>query len=108
MYGQALKGHLDMLLLVVLAKDELHGYAIVQELARLSARAFELPEGTIYPALHRLEDQGLVASRWSDDTGRRRRLYALTAAGRRALRKRREEWEGFTSAVRLVLDGAPA
>jgi len=66
MEGEILKGHLDMILLAALAAGPAHGYAIIQEIRRRSGNAFDLPEGTIYPALHRLEQAGLLSSRWAN------------------------------------------
>lgn len=106
MEGQALKGHLDLLVLAALEAEPSHGYGIIQALRDRSHGAFDLPEGTVYPVLHRLEEQGWLASRWKRVQGRRRREYRLTAAGRRALRRRRDEWEQFTGAVAAVLGGS--
>ncbi len=99
MQGEARKGHLDLLLLAVLAGGPAHGYAIIEALRQRSAGAFDLPEGTIYPALHRLESDGLLSSSWSEDAGRRRRVYQLTARGRQALITRQAEWQQFARAV---------
>src|SRR5689334_22370064 len=103
MRAESLKGHLDALLLAVLSAGPLHGYAVIEELRARSDGAFDLPEGTVYPALHRLEDAGLVSSSWSSDSGRRRRVYSLTRRGRGALKREREEWQNFTRAVDVVL-----
>ena len=89
--AEQLKGHLDSLILAVLANEPLHGYAIIEQLKRRSGGALALPEGTVYPALHRLERGGLLKSEWSDE-GRRRRVYSLTARGRRELSERRTSW----------------
>ena len=105
MRGEALKGHLDLLLLAALAERPAHGYAVVERLRERSAGAFDLPEGTLYPALHRLEASGLVASRWSEPEGRRRRVYQLTAKGRRRLEERQTEWRAFARAVNAVVEG---
>jgi len=102
MRAEALKGHLDGLILAVLAGGPLHGYAIIEELKRRSGGALALPEGTVYPALHRLERSGLLASEWSDTT-RRRRVYRLTRRGERVLGERRGEWREFVSAIEAVL-----
>ncbi|HEY7420937.1 MAG TPA: helix-turn-helix transcriptional regulator [Gaiellaceae bacterium] len=80
-----------------------HGYAVIEELKRRSAGAFELPEGTVYPALHRLEADGLLASSWASASGRKRRVYRLTRRGRSALTQRRLEWTAFSRAVDGVL-----
>jgi PadR family transcriptional regulator PadR len=103
MRAEALKGHLDGLILAILAGAPLHGYAVIEELKRRSGGALELPEGTIYPALHRLESAGLLASAWSDGAGRRRRVYELTRRGRRELGVRRTEWRDFSNAVQAVM-----
>jgi len=101
--AEALKGHLDGLILAVVAAGPAHGYAIIEELKRVSTGAFTLPEGTVYPALHRLERAGLLSSAWSDFAGRRRRVYRLTRSGRRGLDARRREWRAFSQAVEVVL-----
>ena len=103
MRAESLKGHLDALILAVLADGPLHGYAIIDKLKQRSDGTFALPEGTVYPALHRLEAAGLLASEWSDGEGRRRRVYELTRRGRRELGTRRSEWREFARAVEAVL-----
>ncbi len=105
MRGDALKGHLELLVLAVLADGDCHGYAVIDELRRRSDDAFDLPEGTVYPALHRLEKSGLLASDWSVVGGRRRRTYRLTSKGRKALSEQRRSWEAFSVAVSGVLGG---
>jgi len=100
MEGEMLKGHLDLIVLAALAEGPAHGYAVIEAIRRRSGQAFDLPEGTIYPALHRLEQGGLLSSRWTvAETGRRRRVYALTRQGRRALADRRAVWERFSNAI---------
>ena len=95
-----LKGHLDMIVLAALASGPAHGYAVIQEIHRRSGGAFALPEGTIYPALHRLEQAGLLGSRWTTaESGRQRRVYALTKRGTRALSEHRAVWERFSDAI---------
>jgi DNA-binding PadR family transcriptional regulator len=107
MKGQALKGHLDLLILSVLADGALHGYGVIEQLRARSGEAFDLPEGTIYPVLHRLEAGGLLESNWSEQSGRRRRTYRLSEKGREALVGERLSWEAFANAVGSVLKGAP-
>lgn len=102
MRAEALKGHLDGLILAVLATGPLHGYAVIDALKRRSGGELDLPEGTVYPALHRLERMGLLVSSWSDG-GRRRRVYELTAKGRRELGARKNDWRRFATAVDAVL-----
>ena len=99
MLSEALKGHLDLLLMAVLENGPAHGYAIIDTLRRRSEGTFDLAEGTIYPALHRLEDNGSLTSQWSEEAGRRRRVYALTQKGRQVLVKRQQEWRQFSQAV---------
>jgi DNA-binding PadR family transcriptional regulator len=103
MRAEALKGHLDALLLATLESGPRHGYAIMEMLRAGSSGQFDLPTGTVYPALHRLERARLVRSRWSVVEGRRRRTYELTAAGRKALSSERARWREFASAVSAVL-----
>lgn len=104
MRSEILKGHLDLLLLALLADGGVHGYAVIQELRRRSGGVLDIPEGTIYPALHRLEDAGLLSSDWSTEEGRRRRVYDVTAAGRAALEREQVEWGEFSRAVDDVLE----
>jgi PadR family transcriptional regulator, regulatory protein PadR len=105
MNRERLKGHLDLLLLSVLAAGPAHGYAVISALRQRSAGTFDLPEGTVYPALHRLEDTGLLSSRWAAVDGRRRRVYALTSQGATALAAERGEWRRFARGVQAVTGG---
>lgn len=98
-----MKGNVDALLLAAVAAGAAHGYAIVERVRRRSEGAFDLAEGTVYPALYRLERQGLLASRWEEPAGRRRRVYRLTSAGRAVLAERRSEWERFSRAMEAAL-----
>ena len=101
-----LKGHLDMIVLAALSAGPAHGYAVIEEIRRRSGQAFDLPEGTISPALHRLEQAGLLVSRWTtSESGRRRRVYALTRRGDRALAERRALWQQFSDAIGGLLEG---
>ncbi len=104
MRAEALKGHLDGLLLAVLAEGPRHGYAVMEVLRAGSGGMFDLPTGTVYPALHRLERAGLVKGSWSEAAGRRRRVYELTAAGVKALAEQRARWREFSKAVSAVLE----
>jgi transcriptional regulator len=108
MLGERLKGNVDLLLLAVLAAAPAHGYQVLERLRLRSEGAFDLPEGTLYPALHRLEGRGWVASSWVRVQGRNRRVYALTTDGRRQLAIQRHEWAGFTAGMAAVLAGEPA
>ena len=101
--AEVLKGHLDTLLLAAVADQPAHGYLIVERLRERSAGALDLAEGTVYPALYRLEAAGLLSSRWSHESGRKRRVYTLTDRGRAALAQGRSEWRGFARMVESVL-----
>ena len=95
-------GHVDGLILAVLADGPCHGYAVIEELRRRSDGVLDFPEGTIYPALYKLEAAGAVASSWTVADARRRRMYRLTAAGRRQLARAREEWDSLARAMEGV------
>src|SRR5665213_1606706 len=97
-------GHLEMLLLAAVRSQPMHGYAIIEYVRQASSGQFDYAEGTIYPALRRLEDDGLVRSRWSETAGRQRRVYQVSREGKKALAGRRSEWERFTKGVEAVLD----
>jgi transcriptional regulator len=103
MRSEKLKGHLDLLLLSVLSRGPGHGYEIITRLRDRSDGAFELPEGTVYPALHRLEEAGLLASTWEAVSGRRRRIYRLTTAGEAALAAEAKQWREFSGSMTRVL-----
>lgn len=99
-------GNLDLLLLAVLRTGPAHGYSIIESLRRRSEGVFSLPESTVYPALHRMEKAGLLGSHWTDESGRRRRVYELTDDGRRALGERRRQWLRFAGGVSAALGQA--
>src|SRR3954453_12486558 len=101
--GSAVKGYLDPVVLAVLATGPLHGYAVIEELKARSGGELDLPEGTVYPALHRLERRVLLRSAWPKADGRRRRVSRLTASGRRELEARTQEWRTFARVVDGVL-----
>ena len=103
MKSEELKGHLDALILAVLAREPLHGYAVIEALKARSGGELQLAEGTVYPALHRLEDDGLLSSEWSIDSGRRRRVYSITRRGERELGVSRERWRAFSTTIESVL-----
>jgi DNA-binding PadR family transcriptional regulator len=101
--ADALRGHLDSLILAVVESGPLHGYAIIEALAARSGGELDLPTGTVYPALRRLEAAGYLDSSWSEVGGRRRRTYRLSRAGKRQLRDAREQWVAFSAVVNGVL-----
>lgn len=106
MRAEVLKGHLDGLLLATLDAGPRHGYGVAEALRVGSGGRVDLPTGTVYPALHRLERAGLVVSGWSMVGGRRRRTYELTAAGSAALAERRSAWREFAATVSALMGGA--
>jgi PadR family transcriptional regulator, regulatory protein PadR len=108
MKAEKLKGHLDLLLLSVLSRGPGHGYEVITRLKVRSDGAFALPEGTVYPALHRLERAGLLASRWDVVAGRRRRIYHLTLAGEAALAEQAAQWREFSGSMARVLGASMA
>ena len=99
MARESLGKQLDLLLLSALGAEPAHGYAVIEELRRRSDGFFDLPESTVYPALHRLEQSKLVASEWAEVSGRKRRVYRLTDKGRSALRERRREWQALRRGI---------
>lgn len=105
MKPELIKGHLDLLVLTLLARGPLHGYAVVTALREQSGGAFDLPEGTVYPALHRLEKAGYISSDWAEHGGRRRRTYMVTAFGRTALDAMSNEYRCFTTGIQAILGG---
>jgi transcriptional regulator len=98
-----IKGHLDLLLLRILQDGPAHGYEVITALRERSDGTFDLPEGTVYPALHRLEEAGLLASTWDASGVRRRRVYSLTASGATALTREQAAWRRLVSGVGAIL-----
>jgi PadR family transcriptional regulator, regulatory protein PadR len=101
-----LRGHLDGMILSVVEREPLHGYAVMEALQERSGGVLDLPTGTLYPALRRLERAGYLRSDWSTVGGRKRRTYRLTAAGKRMLATERTEWQSFSALVNGVLKPA--
>lgn len=107
--GDLLQGTLALLVLKALVAQELHGYGIARWIHATTEEVLEIPEGSLYPALRRLEDRGFVDSRWDlSENNRRARYYSLTEAGRRHLREDASTWMRFAEAVTLVLRAEPA
>jgi len=101
---ELLQGTLDLLILRTLTRGSMHGWAVSHRIQETSRDALRVNQGSLYPALHRLEDEGLVRSEWGvSELGRRARFYELTAAGRRQLARETATWERFAEAVQLVL-----
>jgi PadR family transcriptional regulator PadR len=101
---QFLKGSISLLLLHLLTRGEMYGYEILQEASRRSANAFDLKEGTLYPALHQLEKKGQIESEWrTADNGRERKYYSLTAKGRKAAKAYEKQWLHLAGAIAAIL-----
>ena len=104
MQSEVLKGHVDLLLLAALEEGPAHGYAIVETVRSRSGRVFELAEGTVYPALYRLERRALLESAWAEGQGaRRRRVYRLTRKGSAELARQRRGWGDYVQAMQTAL-----
>ncbi len=105
--AELLKGTLDMLILKITALGPIHGYAIAQRIQQISRDFFQLQQGSLYPALHRLEDRGWLRAEWKvTETGREGKFYSLTRKGRTQLQNEVENWERLTGAVALILQTA--
>ena len=98
-----LRGSLDMMVLSVLARDSQYGYLIQQHIREASRGQVDLKAGTMYPLLHRLEDEKLIRSRWDESSGRRRKWYELTAAGKRRLSHQAKEWGRYVECIQSLL-----
>lgn len=99
------QGTLDMLILQVLSLEPAHGYGIAQRLRQISRSVVRVNQGSLYPALHRLEQKGWLRSEWKQsETGREAKFYSLTTSGRKRLRVEKDSWARLTGAVQLVFD----
>jgi PadR family transcriptional regulator, regulatory protein PadR len=103
-----LPGTLDLLILKAVSLKPLHGYGVLLRIQQISGQALSVPQGSLYPALYRLEHQGLIAAEWgTSDNNRRAKYYSLTAAGRRRLREEAEAWNRLAGAIALALNATP-
>jgi transcriptional regulator len=99
-----IQGTLDLLILKVLALEPMHGWAIGQRLRQVSGDALQVSDGSLYPALHKLEEEGWITAEWrTSDLGRRAKFYALTRAGRRALEREAANWKRLSGAISRVV-----
>ena len=102
--SELLQGTLDLLILKIVALGPIHGYGITQRLRQISREVLQVQQGSLYPALHRLEKRGWIAGEWSSsENDRPARFYKLTAKGRRQLVEEENNWERMSEAIRLVL-----
>jgi transcriptional regulator len=99
-----LRGSLDLMVLTALVEGPRYGYSIQKQLREATGDVLRLPAGTLYPLLHKLEDERLIKSRWDESTGRRRKWYELTAAGRRRLQKQAAAWTRHAECVNRLLE----
>jgi PadR family transcriptional regulator PadR len=103
--AEVLPGTLDMLILKAVSLKPLHGYGVLLRIQQISGNALEIPQGSLYPALYRLEHQGLVATEWGQsENNRRAKYYTLTAAGRRRLREETAGWNRLVSAIAAAMN----
>jgi PadR family transcriptional regulator PadR len=105
---ELLQGTLDLLILKAISLGPLHGYGVLLRLQQISKDVLQIPQGSLYPALYRLEHQGLITFKWGESENRRQaKFYSLTAAGRRRLREETEYWQRLSGAIGVVLETAP-
>jgi PadR family transcriptional regulator, regulatory protein PadR len=101
------QGTLDLLILKTISLEPKHGWAIAKRIEQISNDVLQVQQGSLYPALHRLEQQGWIRAKWKQsETGREARFYSLTAAGRAQLEKEKENWKRLSNAIDLVVEGA--
>ena len=106
--AELLPGTLDMLILKAVSLKPLHGYGVLQRIRQISGDALDIPQGSLYPALYRLEHQELIAAEWGvSDNNRRAKYYRLTAAGKRRLRDETAGWNRLASAIASALNTTP-
>jgi PadR family transcriptional regulator len=106
--AQLLPGTLDMLILKAVSLRPLHGYGVLLRIGQISNNALEITQGSLYPALYRLEHQGLISSEWGESENKRKaKYYHLTAAGRRRFREETAYWEQLSEAIRIALKALP-
>jgi PadR family transcriptional regulator PadR len=104
-HRELLKGSTDHLLLSLIEQEPTYGYQLIKEIGKRSGGYFQFKESTLYPALHRLENEGFIEGKWERlPNGQERRYYYLTESGRRVLDEKRNEWLGFSAAVNLVIE----
>ena len=98
-------GSAGMLVLQLLADEDMYGYMITEQLAERSKNVFEMKSGTLYPLLHSLEQKGYISAYEKQENGRTRRYYSITASGKKKLEDKKDEWKAFSTAVRRVMEG---
>lgn len=102
--SELVQGTLDLLILKILALEPMHGWSVSQRLKQVSSEALSVSDGSLYPALHKLEQQGLICAEWkTSELGRRAKFYSLTRLGRRQLRSEAKQWERLSSAITRIV-----
>jgi PadR family transcriptional regulator, regulatory protein PadR len=99
------QGTLDLLILKTISLEPLHGWAIAKRIQQISKEVLQVQQGSLYPALHRLEQQGWIRAKWGESNGRQAKFYSLTAAGRAQLEHEKESWSRLSTAINLVVEG---
>jgi transcriptional regulator len=99
------QGTLDLLILKTISLEPQHGWAIAKRIQQISKEVLQVQQGSLYPALHRLEQQGWIRARWGESNGRQAKFYSLTAAGRTQLEREKESWSRLSAAINLVVEG---
>ena len=102
---ELLKGSTTLLVLQLLVESNMYGYEMIKSLKEKSQNVFEMKEGTLYPILHGLEEEGLITSYWDEQTARKRKYYSITDDGRNVLKEKKAEWEVFSNGINNVLGG---
>ena len=102
---ELVKGSTTMLVLELLKSDNMYGYQMIKKLKEKSQNVFELKEGTLYPILHSLEENGYIISYWDESTTKKRKYYAITEKGKKQLKEKKEEWKKFSNGINQVLGG---
>ena len=102
---ELLKGSTDLLVLTLIEKEPMYGYQMIKELSKKSENVFNLQEGTLYPILHGLEEEGFITSYWDETTAKKRKYYAITEKGKKQLKEKKEEWKIFSNGINHVLGG---
>lgn len=102
---ELLKGSTSMLVLNLLASEDMYGYQMIKSLSEKSKNIFELKEGTLYPILHTLEEKNYISSYWDESTGKKRKYYSITKEGKKHLNTKKEEWKTFSTGINSVLGG---
>ena len=98
-------GSMTMLILKLLSEKDMYGYEMIKKLKEKSENVFELKEGTLYPILHGLEENGFITSYWDETTAKKRKYYAITEKGKKQLKEKKEEWKIFSNGINHVLGG---